>query len=152
MNASALYLGYILLSGEPLSLIECEAMQFYELAVAKNQESALVMLRPIINLVRTFMGKTDDGTLKLGGGEESIHTGFPQSQEEHVFFVSLMLRFFQCQTFYIFCDYEAAAAEAEKMRIDRVLPYTHPGYSTLFTFHALALLAVIRNCRRQSSS
>ncbi len=50
----------MLFSGEPLPRIESEATEFFKIAVAQKQATALSLLIPALRLFHSLMGKDDD--------------------------------------------------------------------------------------------
>lgn len=127
-------------SGETLGPIEEETAGFCETAESLKQEVALSLLRPDLKFLRILMSK-----IRRPCDQEMLQADLAISVEANDISHQSIIHFLQCFLAYIFCDFETAAKEATKFETILQLPYIHPGFSCLVTFHALAFLAVAPN-------
>jgi hypothetical protein len=137
MIAAAVFEGYMFFSGEPMPPLEEAAVGFCETAVSLKNDTALSMLRPELNLLRTLMGKVNRHT-----GLEMLQSGLAVMLKANDRASSCVIHFFQAVLAYVFGDFEMAAREATLSEEFLQPPYMYPGFSCLLTFHCLTLLAV----------
>lgn len=137
MVGAIMFEGYMFFCGEPMPPIEEETAGFCETAVSLKNETALSLLRPDLTLLRILMGKIDRLI-----GLEMLQSDLAFTMEANDKASSCIIHFLQLVSAYLFGDFETAASQAKLVEEVLRLPYIHPGFSCILTFHCLALLAV----------
>ena len=136
MVAATFFEGYLFFSGESMLPIEEETAGFCEVAASLNQKTALCLLQPDLKFLQIMMGKIERTT------SDMLKPDLARTKEASDHYTAGIIHFLRSVIAYIFCDFETAADEAKTTEYILLLPYIHPGFSCLLTFHCLALLAV----------
>jgi len=146
--AANIYCMYHIFSGDSLIVLEEEAIGFSETFQSQHQGTALRMVLPCIQFVQNLMGKNDDPVKLVGdiiNDESAIANMLAQAAASHDEISLAFINYYLLVLAYVFNDYEAAAEEANRLVRITQPPYLHPSMSSLYAFHALALLAICNN-------
>lgn len=127
----------MLFSGDLIVSVEEKMREYYKTAVAYKQDTALLMIRPLLRFLHIMMNE-----LEVPQG-----IAFPgdlaRAKDGNDEFAAWAIHFLQVLLAYIFGDYEVAANEAREIQ-GHLRVHLHPGFSGVLTLHCLALLAVAR--------
>jgi len=133
-NSILVDFGFMLFSGDLIVSVEEKMRDYYKTAIAYKQDTALLMIRPLIRFLHILMGELE----RRSGA--ALEVDLVRARDGDDEFAAWAIHFLQVLLAYIFGDLETAATEAKEIE-GHLRVHLHPGFSGVVTCHCLALLS-----------